>query len=31
VTTEDVKYSFERIGGSDSAWAYQFEKLRRWR
>ncbi len=28
VTTADVKYSFERIAGSDSAWAYQFEKLR---
>ncbi len=27
VTTEDVKYSFERIAGTDSAWAYQFEKL----
>ena len=27
VTTEDVKYSYERIAGSDSAWAYQFEKL----
>ena len=27
VTTEDVKYSFERIAGSDSPWAYQFEKL----
>lgn len=27
VTAEDVKYSFERIAGSDSAWAYQFEKL----
>lgn len=27
VTAEDVKYSFERIGGSDSAWAYQFEML----
>ena len=27
VTTEDVKFSFERIAGSDSAWAYQFEKL----
>jgi peptide/nickel transport system substrate-binding protein len=23
-----VKFSFERIAGSDSAWAYQFEKLR---
>jgi len=28
VTTADVKYSYERIAGSDSAWAYQFEKLR---
>ncbi len=27
VTSDDVKYSFERIAGSDSAWAYQFEKL----
>lgn len=27
VTTADVKFSFERIRGSDSAWAYQFEKL----
>jgi peptide/nickel transport system substrate-binding protein len=27
VTAEDVKFSFERIAGSDSAWAYQFEKL----
>ncbi|MEZ5732158.1 MAG: ABC transporter substrate-binding protein [Paracoccaceae bacterium] len=27
VTTEDVKFSFERIAGSDSAWAYQFEHL----
>ena len=27
VTSEDVKFSFERIAGSDSAWAYQFEKL----
>lgn len=27
VTTEDVKYSYERIAGSDSAWAYQFEKF----
>lgn len=27
VTAEDVKFSFERIRGSDSAWAYQFEKL----
>jgi len=27
VTAEDVKYSFERIAHSDSAWAYQFEKL----
>ncbi|MCB5412010.1 ABC transporter substrate-binding protein [Pseudogemmobacter faecipullorum] len=29
VTAEDVKYSFERLRGSDSAWAYQFEKLDR--
>lgn len=29
VTPEDVKFSFERIAGSDSAWAYQFEKLDR--
>lgn len=28
VTTADVKFSFERIKGSDSAWAYQFEKLK---
>ncbi|NMM43350.1 peptide ABC transporter substrate-binding protein [Rhodospirillaceae bacterium KN72] len=28
VTAEDVKYSFERIAGSDSAWAYQFEKFK---
>ena len=28
VTTADVKFSFERIAGSDSAWAYQFEKLK---
>ncbi len=28
VTTEDVKFSYERIAGSDSAWAYQFEKLK---
>jgi peptide/nickel transport system substrate-binding protein len=28
VTTADVKFSFERIKGSDSAWAYQFEQLR---
>lgn len=28
VTVEDVKFSFERIKGSDSAWAYQFEKLK---
>jgi peptide/nickel transport system substrate-binding protein len=28
VTAEDVKYSFERIAGSDSAWSYQFEKLK---
>jgi peptide/nickel transport system substrate-binding protein len=27
VTADDVKFSFERIAGSDSAWAYQFEKL----
>ncbi|WP_373356329.1 ABC transporter substrate-binding protein [Pseudoroseicyclus sp. CXY001] len=27
VTAEDVKYSFERIAGSDSPWAYQFEML----
>ncbi len=27
VTSDDVKFSFERIAGSDSAWAYQFEKL----
>jgi len=27
VTAEDVKFSFERIKGTDSAWAYQFEKL----
>lgn len=27
VTAEDVKFSLERIAGSDSAWAYQFEKL----
>ncbi len=27
VTTEDVKYSFERIAGTDSPWAYQFEKF----
>src|SRR5690606_19427035 len=27
VTAEDVKFSFERIAGSDSPWAYQFEKL----
>ena len=27
VTAEDVKFSFERIAHSDSAWAYQFEKL----
>ncbi len=29
VTTEDVKFSYERIAGSDSAWAYQFEKFDR--
>lgn len=28
VTADDVKFSFERIAGSDSPWAYQFEKLR---
>ncbi len=28
VTASDVKFSFERIANSDSAWAYQFEKLR---
>jgi peptide/nickel transport system substrate-binding protein len=28
VTAGDVKFSFERIAGSDSAWSYQFEKLR---
>jgi peptide/nickel transport system substrate-binding protein len=28
VTTADVKFSYERIKGSDSAWAYQFEKLK---
>jgi peptide/nickel transport system substrate-binding protein len=28
VTAADVKYSFERIAGSDSAWSYQFEKLK---
>ena len=27
VTAEDVKFSYERIAGSDSAWAYQFEKF----
>jgi len=27
VTAADVKFSFERIAGSASAWAYQFEKL----
>jgi peptide/nickel transport system substrate-binding protein len=27
VTAEDVKYSFERIAGTDSSWAYQFEKM----
>ena len=27
VTAEDVKFSFERIAGSESAWAYQFEHL----
>ena len=29
VTAEDVKFSYERIAGSDSAWAYQFEKFDR--
>ena len=29
VTAEDVKYSFERIAGSDSPWAYQFDMLDR--
>jgi len=28
VTAADVKFSFERIANSDSAWAYQFEKLK---
>jgi len=28
VTAADVKFSFERIAESDSAWAYQFEKLK---
>jgi len=28
VTAADVKFSFERIAGSDSAWAYQFAKLK---
>ena len=27
VTADDVKFSFERIAGSDSPWAYQFERL----
>ncbi|MCZ4353564.1 ABC transporter substrate-binding protein [Roseovarius aestuarii] len=27
VTAEDVKFSFERIAGSESAWAYQFDYL----
>jgi peptide/nickel transport system substrate-binding protein len=27
VTAEDVKYSFERIAHSDSAWSYQFDML----
>ena len=27
VTADDVKFSFERIAGSESAWAYQFEML----
>jgi len=28
VTTADVKFSFERIKGSESAWSYQFEQMR---
>jgi peptide/nickel transport system substrate-binding protein len=28
VTADDVKYSFERIAGTDSAWAYMFEKFK---
>jgi ABC-type transport system substrate-binding protein len=28
VTTADVNYSFERFIGSESAWGYQFEKLK---
>jgi peptide/nickel transport system substrate-binding protein len=28
VTAADVKFSFERIAGSDSAWSYQFEKMK---
>jgi peptide/nickel transport system substrate-binding protein len=28
VTADDVKFSFERIAGSDSPWAYQMESLR---
>ncbi len=28
VTAADVKFSFERIAGSESAWAYQFEKMK---
>jgi peptide/nickel transport system substrate-binding protein len=28
VTTADVKFSFERFIGSESAWGYQFEKLK---
>ena len=28
VTSQDVKFSFERIAGSASAWAYQFEKFK---
>jgi peptide/nickel transport system substrate-binding protein len=27
VTADDVKFSFERIAGSDSAWSYQFDML----
>lgn len=27
VTAKDVKFSFERIAGSDSAWSYQFDML----
>lgn len=29
VTAEDVKFSFERIRGSDSPWAYQFDLMDR--